>query len=104
MRGRTDPVSSHPPVIGVMDTFTAPGTYTLEVPCPRTRSTATIRLEMTDAHGIMLTDSFSLSFHMHFHKLLKWLVAAPLLGSTLAVLVLQKRLELPVLPSFRRSL
>lgn len=36
------------PVIGLTDTYTQPGVYTLEIPCPRTRSTATIHIEMTD--------------------------------------------------------
>ena len=102
MRGRGEK-ASEPPVIGIMDTFSAPGTYTLDVPCPRTRSTATVRIEMTDSHGIKLVDSFSLSFHMHFHRLLKWLVALPLLGSSLAILAMQRRVGGPVLPSFSRS-
>ena len=103
MRGRGEQ-HSDPPVIGVQDTFSAPGVFTLTVPCPRTRSTATVRIELTDAHGITVTDSFSLSFHMHFHRLLKWLVAVPLSGACLVVLAMQPRvLEGPVLPSFRRS-
>lgn len=36
------------PVIGLTDTYTQPGVYTLEIPCPRTRSTATIHIEMMD--------------------------------------------------------
>ncbi len=49
-----------------------------QIPCPRTRSTATIHLELTDSTGLTLSDEFTLSFHMHFHKLLKWLIAGPL--------------------------
>lgn len=103
MRGRTDPVDSHPPIIGNLNSFAVPGTYSTPIPCPRTRSTATVRIEMTDSHGITASDSFSLSFHMHFHRLLKWLVAVPLIGCTFAVLALQKRTDGPMLPSFRRS-
>ncbi|GFH08350.1 uncharacterized protein HaLaN_03296, partial [Haematococcus lacustris] len=47
--------------------------------CPRTRSTATVHIEMLEAHGLALFDEFALSFHLHFHKLLKWLVALPML-------------------------
>ncbi len=50
-----------------------------QLACPRTRSTATIHIEMADAHGLTLSDEFSLSFHLHFHRLLKWLVALPML-------------------------
>ena len=60
-----------------------------QVPCPRTRSTATIHLEMVDAAGLVFTDDFALSFHMHFHRLLKWLVAAPFLACAAAVLSLR---------------
>lgn len=70
--------AGHSPVIGVADTVAEPGTYTLEVPCPRSRATATVHVEMTDAHGLTLVDEFSLSFHVHFHKLLKWVIALPL--------------------------
>ena len=38
------------PVIGVADTVATPGTYVLEVPCPRTRTSASVRVEMVDKH------------------------------------------------------
>lgn len=75
------------PIIGVVDTFSAPGTYLMELPCPRTRTTATVHIEMVDSHGMVLSDEFALSFHLHFHKLLKWLVAGPPLLMALAVVV-----------------
>ncbi|CAD7696447.1 unnamed protein product [Ostreobium quekettii] len=65
------------PVIGVMETYTSNGTYTVVVPCPRSRATATIFIEMTDRHRLSYTDEFSLSFHMHWYKLVKWLLALP---------------------------
>ncbi len=77
------------PVIGLTDTYTAPGVYTLEIPCPRTRSTATIHIEMTDAFKTVFVDDFSLSFHMHYYRLLKWLVAVPFTAAALALLGMQ---------------
>lgn len=74
------------PVIGLTDTYTRPGVYTLEIPCPRTRSTATIHIEMTDEAKTVFVDDFSLSFHMHYYRLLKWLVAVPFTAAALAVL------------------
>ena len=56
------------------------------VPCPRTRSTATIHIEMRDERGMTFVDDFALSFHMHFHRLLKWLLAAPFLACAAAIL------------------
>lgn len=77
------------PVIGVADTFTKPGSYIMEIPCPRTRSTATVRVEMTDVHQLHFSDEFSLSFHMHFAKLLKWLLVLPLAGMVVFILAWQ---------------
>lgn len=81
------------PVIGVADTVHAPGLYTLEIPCPRTRSTATIHLELTDATGLTTVDEFALSFHMHFHKLLKWFIAGPLMLMMVGLLAVSKAKE-----------
>jgi len=68
------------PVIGVADTFNAPGVHVLELPCPRTRTTATVRVDLHDGSLLHFQDEFALSFHVHFHKLLKYMVALPLLG------------------------
>ena len=56
------------PVIGVSDKMDKPGSYILELRAPRTRTTATIHVEMQDRHGLVFVDEFPLSFHMHFHK------------------------------------
>ena len=74
-------------MVGKAQTFTQPGQYSLSVPCPRTRSMASVRLEMTDEHGLTFVDEFSVSFHIHFHRLLKWMVALPFAAMTLAVIV-----------------
>lgn len=108
----------------------------MEIPCPRSRSTATIRralacllacllasprcrrrllllppaltghprcvpstalvsflphpparrVEMRDESRLLFSDEFSLSFHIHFYRLLKWLVAAPFAAASLALL------------------
>ncbi|EIE24136.1 integrin alpha N-terminal domain-containing protein [Coccomyxa subellipsoidea C-169] len=76
---------------------------TTSVPCPRTRSTATVRIEMVDENKQMFVDTFALSFHMHFHRLLKWLLVAPFLACVAAVLSLQFDIDLQdALPSFNR--
>jgi len=73
------------PVIGVADTFAKPGEYMVELPCPRTRTTAAVHIDVADEHGLHYQDEFVLSFHMHYHKLLKWLIALPLLAMALVV-------------------
>ena len=76
------------PVIGVADSFTRPGVYTVELPCPKTRTTAGVRLEMTAPGGLRFEDNFSVSFHVHYYRLLKWMVALPFTFMVAAVLAL----------------
>lgn len=58
----------------------------MQLPCPKTRSTATIRIEVTNGQGQSVADEFSLSFHIHFHRLLKWLLCVPLGVASFALL------------------
>lgn len=46
------------PVIGMADVLNATGAYTMEIPCPRSRSTATIRVEMRDETRLVFVDEF----------------------------------------------
>ena len=89
------------PVIGMSDVFNASGTYTMEIPCPRTRTTATVRLQMQDESGAIYVDEFALSFHMHFYRLLKWALVGPLACTAVAALLGGKALKdfMPQLPS-----
>jgi hypothetical protein len=74
------------PVIGVADALPFPGRHAVRVPTPRSRCTAVIAVEYTDQFGLKYDDEFALSFHVHFHRLLKWMVALPLLAMSAAVL------------------
>jgi hypothetical protein len=80
------------PVIGVADAFATPGPRAVEIPCPRTRTTATVRIDVVDGSGLHYRDEFALSFHVHFHKLLKYLVALPVLAMALVCLAVAARL------------
>ena len=62
-----------------------------------------MKLEMRDRQGVVLVDSFSVSFHLHFAKLLKWVTAGPLVACAAAVLSMEHRTLGAVLPSFRRT-
>lgn len=66
------------PIIGLSQTVNTSGTYTIDLPTPRSRTTASIRLEWKDEHGSLYIDEFPMSFHVHFYRLLKWLVVGPL--------------------------
>ena len=74
----------------------------MQLPCPRTRTTATVHLRMRDGQGQVFEDSFALSFHLHYHRLLKWLVAAPFAACAAALLAAGRGEARPALPSFRR--
>lgn len=94
------------PVIGMTDTYSVPGVYTLEVPCPTTRSTGTIHLEMWDEDKISFVHDFSLSFHMSYAKLLKWLVVLPFtVMAAFVINLLSSRdlLSFASLPMFQNS-
>jgi len=78
--------SGEQPVIGLSQVLNATGTYMMDLPCPKSRTTATIRLEMKDDTGSVYFDEFALSFHIHFYRLLKWLVVGPMCLMAAAVL------------------
>ncbi len=88
------------PVIGMSNIVNKTGTYVMEIPCPRTRTSATIRVEMKDETGAVFSDEFALSFHIHFYRLLKWLAVGPFAFTAAAVLLMSGRDALRVeLPS-----
>ena len=75
------------PVVGVSKVFEAPGSYYFEIPCPKSRTTSMIEVSMTDMHMKSYKDSFPVSFHMSFYRILKWLLALPLIAAHIAVLI-----------------
>ena len=90
------------PIIGMTETYQLPGRRTMYLPCPKSRATALVRLEMATPSGVVYVDEFAQSFHMHFDKLLKWLVAMPLMVMGMVLLVLQPE-EASMLPTLRRG-
>lgn len=75
--GVTDMKSGDYPVIGMSDSYRTSGSHTLQLLAPRTRTTATVSVRMVDEHGLVFQDSFSLSFHVNFYRMLKWVVVLP---------------------------
>lgn len=68
--------------------YSGPGTYALLLPCPLSRMHATITVEMVDARHMSFVDSYSVSFHMDVHRMLKWLLVLPFVAMALASLLL----------------
>eukprot|EP00798_Chlamydomonas_sp_ICE-L_P007322 gene7322-442_t len=48
----------------------------------------------------LFSDEFALSFHLHFHKLFKWMVALPLVVMVIMLLAMKRDGDDPELPSY----
>lgn len=82
--------------------FDRPGKHRMKLPTVGVRTTGTVLVEMVDKNGLYFSDDFSLTFHMYYYKLLKWLLILPMLGM-FAVLVVLRPQEAVPLPSFSRN-
>ncbi|XP_042511011.1 protein DEFECTIVE IN EXINE FORMATION 1 [Macadamia integrifolia] len=82
--------------------FDRPGKYRIKLPAVAVRTTGTVLVEMVDKNKLYFSDEFSLTFHMHYYKLLKWLLVLPMLGM-FGVLVILRPQEAMPLPSFSRN-
>ncbi|KAL0838089.1 hypothetical protein Bca101_089979 [Brassica carinata] len=60
--------------------YDRPGKYRIKLPTVGVRTTGTVMVEMVDKNGLHFSDEFSLTFHMYYYKLLKWLLVLPMLG------------------------
>jgi len=88
--------------IVVSGLYHQPGKQRMMLPTVPVRTTGTVVVEMVDKNGLYFSDEFSLTFHMHYYKLLKWLLLLPMLGM-FGVLVILRPQEGAPLPSFSRN-
>ncbi|WRX23035.1 Dual specificity phosphatase [Theobroma cacao] len=82
--------------------FDRPGKYRIKLPTVAVRTTGTVVVEMVDRNGLHFSDDFSLTFHMYYYKLLKWLLVIPMLGMFGVLVILRPQDAMP-LPSFSRN-
>lgn len=82
--------------------FDQGGKHRIKLPTVGVRTTGTVLVEMVDKNGLYFSDDFSLTFHMHYYKLLKWLLVLPMLAM-FGVLVILRPQEAMPLPSFSRN-
>ncbi|KAL3639439.1 Protein DEFTIVE IN EXINE FORMATION 1 [Castilleja foliolosa] len=82
--------------------FERPGTHRIKLPTVGVRTAGTVLIEMVDKNGIYFSDDFSLTFHMYYYKLLKWLLVLPMLGMFGILVILRPHEGMP-LPSFSRN-
>ncbi|XP_039144805.1 LOW QUALITY PROTEIN: protein DEFECTIVE IN EXINE FORMATION 1 [Dioscorea cayenensis subsp. rotundata] len=88
--------------IAVNQVYDQPGKQRIKLPTVPVRTTGTVLVEMVDKNGLYFTDEFSITFHMHYYKLLKWLLVLPMLGM-FGILVILRPQEGAPLPSFSRN-
>ncbi|XP_042393063.1 protein DEFECTIVE IN EXINE FORMATION 1-like [Zingiber officinale] len=88
--------------IVVNQVYDRPGKQRIKLPTVPVRTTGTVVVEMVDRNGLYFSDEFSLTFHMHYYKLLKWLTVLPMLGM-FSILVILRPQESAPLPSFSRN-
>ncbi|KAI4331700.1 hypothetical protein MLD38_029857 [Melastoma candidum] len=79
-----------------------PGKHKIKLPTVGTRTQGQVIVEMVDKNGLYFSDEFSLTFHMFYYKLLKWLLVLPMLGM-FGILVILRPQEAVPLPSFLRN-
>ncbi|KAJ4761384.1 hypothetical protein LUZ62_071759 [Rhynchospora pubera] len=82
--------------------YDSPGKKRVKLPTVPVRTTGMVVVEMVDKNGLYFSDEFSLTFHMHYYKLLKWLVLLPMVGMFGMLVVLRPHEGAP-LPSFSRN-
>ncbi|KAK4803596.1 hypothetical protein SAY86_003413 [Trapa natans] len=82
--------------------FNSPGRHRIKLPTVGVRTTGTVLVEMVDKNGLYFYDDFSLTFHMYYYKLLKWLLLLPMLGMFGILIILRPQEDMP-LPSFSRN-
>ncbi|KAJ0244275.1 Protein DEFECTIVE IN EXINE FORMATION 1 [Hirschfeldia incana] len=82
--------------------YDRPGKYRIKLPTVGVRTTGTVMVEMVDKNGLHFSDEFSLTFHMYYYKLLKWLLVLPMLGMFGLLVILRPQEAVP-LPSFSRN-
>ncbi|XP_073281689.1 protein DEFECTIVE IN EXINE FORMATION 1-like isoform X1 [Primulina huaijiensis] len=82
--------------------FNQAGKQRIKLRTVSVRTTGTVLVEMIDKNGLYFSDEFSLTFHMYYFKLLKWLLVLPMLGMFGILVILRPQEGMP-LPSFSRN-
>lgn len=82
--------------------FDRAGVHRIKLPTVGVRTSGTVLVEMVDKNGLYFSDDFALTFHMHYYKLLKWLLVLPMLGMFGVIVILRPQEGMP-LPSFSRN-
>lgn len=80
--------------------YREPGVYTVAITVPSERFIGPVRVEMTNDQHEFFYDTFTMGFNIYFYRILKWVVAGPLVCLVI-VLTFARQLDLPDLPVWR---
>jgi len=70
--------------------YQLPGVYTETLRCPFSRMSTTIFVEMSTEHQQTFYDSITISFNLHFYRLLKWILLIPFLVMAVVLLFIKE--------------
>lgn len=82
--------------------FDRAGVHRIKLPTVGVRTSGMVLVEMVDKNGLYFSDDFAVTFHMHYYKLLKWLLVLPMVGMFGVIVILRPQEGMP-LPSFSRN-
>jgi outer membrane protein assembly factor BamB len=78
--------------------FDAPGVYALKTEIPNWRARGHVTIRISDESKLFAEDSYGVSFHMRFYRVLKWILVVPFMLMTTALV--QMTQEGNALPTF----
>ena len=82
----------------VNQTFDEPGEYALKSEIPNWRARGHVTIRVSDQSKLFAEDSYGVSFHMRFYRVLKWILVVPFMLMTTALV--QMTQEGNALPTF----
>lgn len=85
------------------EVYDRPGKYRFKLLTVTVMIAGTILVEMVDKNRLYFSDDFLLTVHMHYYKLLMWLIVLSMLGM-FGVLVILRPQEATPLPSFSQNI
>ena len=63
-----------------------PGAYKLSAKIPNRRARGRVTVKVSDASALYVEDSYSVSFHMRYYRVLKWVLVLPFIAATTALM------------------
>lgn len=82
----------------VNQSFDEPGEYALKADIPNWRARGHVTIRVSDQSKLFAEDSYGVSFHMRFYRVLKWILVVPFMLMTTALV--QMTQEGNALPTF----